>query len=255
MEPLFVYMEKKNQDDIRKKARAEHFFQFKHFRVYHKATAMKVGTDAVLLGAWACSDSPKRALDIGTGSGILSLMLAQRFPDLKIEAIEIDKMAFDQAQHNVVFNQMGDRIQVFHSSLQQFQLGAAKYDFIISNPPFFSTGPTSPDEKRRGVRHTEHLSPVELVEGVNRLLTNEGVFCLILPKVEGEAFIDLASSRGLFLREKVEVIINQRGQVGRLLIRLSKKEFDKPSQSTLHLRDKQNAWSMAYKDLTKDFYL
>ena len=162
-------------------------FQFKQFFVRHDRCAMKVGTDGVLLGCWsgydaAAAGSPTiphryhyaRCLDIGTGSGLIALMLAQRFPDALIDAIDIDKAAVEQAAENFAASPWSDRLHAFHVRLQEWQSHSAP-SLIVSNPPYFQNSLKNPDKGRQTARHTDTLSFCELIHHSTRLLSENGV--------------------------------------------------------------------------------
>ena len=153
-------------------------FIFKEFAVKQDACAMKVGTDGVLLGAWARGGS--RVLDIGTGTGLIALMMAQRFPEAEIEAIDIAEAACLQAKENVANSVFARRVRVVRAALQQY-VGPKSFDCIVSNPPFFVDSLHNPDALRSMARHTSTLSYRELFAGVGRLLVPEGRFSAIIP--------------------------------------------------------------------------
>ena len=162
-------------------------FQFKQFTIYQDLCAMKVGTDGVLLGAWA--NGGKRILDAGTGTGIIALMMAQRYPNAVVTAIDVDEGAVKQAQQNVVQSPFSQQITVLHNTLQEHQ---GEYDAIISNPPFFIDSLAGPDEQRNVARHTQTLTYTELMQAAWRLLSDEGELSVVVPfdyrkRMENEA--------------------------------------------------------------------
>ena len=170
-------------------------FTFKQFHINHSRCAMKVGTDGTLLGAWTSLPNPTRKiLDIGTGTGLIAIMAAQRHPDAQICAIDIDADCISQAEENVADCPWSERIKLYHSPLQEFS-SEEKFDMIISNPPYFVDSLLSPDAQRSTARHTATLSFDELTEGVIRLLAPEGRFALILPPAEYERFLSHPSFR------------------------------------------------------------
>ena len=150
---------------------------------------MKVGTDGVLLGAWA--EGGKRILDIGTGTGLIALMMAQRFPASTIDAIEIDSDAASQAVDNVKLSSFSNIVHVMNGSFQDFasSMPSKQYDSIVSNPPFFNNSLKNPDEARMLARHTDTLSFRDLFHGVEKLLMDDGVFSAIIPATEKTSFI------------------------------------------------------------------
>lgn len=237
-------------------------FQFKQFKIEQDQTTMKVGTDGVLLGAWAAVAEARQILDIGTGTGVIALMLAQRTitEGAKIDAVEIDEAAYQQAADNAQQSPFANRVCIYHDSIQVFanrqttQIPAIKYDLIVSNPPFFTGGTFSSDENKNRVRHTVKLSHSDLLNTTRQLLHKNGRFCLILPLIEGLRFIEIARTYGFHCTEKVEVLPKASKPIGRLLLQF---EFlYKPLVTkTLVIRGEgENDFTEAYKDLTKDFY-
>ena len=173
----------RRMEDINKgKQRTRGQFDFQQFSIRQDRCAMKVGTDGVLLGAWVPVEGAKSMLDIGAGTGLISLMLAQRSQEAKVTAVEVDEHAARQAIENAAASPFASQIVVEQQSIQDFsrqQVGP--FDLIVSNPPFFSGGVISEQEGRASVRHTVKLSHQDLLRSVQKLLTEEGSFCLILP--------------------------------------------------------------------------
>lgn len=237
-------------------------FQFKQFRIEQDQTTMKVGTDGVLLGAWASVQQAKRILDIGTGTGVIALMLAQRTitEGGHIDAVEIDEAAFQQATNNAQQSPFAAQVRIFHDSIQTFAqrhattMPTTKYDLIVSNPPFFTGGTFSSDENKNRVRHTIKLSHSDLLNTTRQLLHKDGRFCVILPLIEGLRFIEIARTYGFHCTQKVEVLPKASKPIGRLLLQF---EFiHKPLiVNTLTIRGEgENDFTDEYKTLTKDFY-
>jgi tRNA1Val (adenine37-N6)-methyltransferase len=230
-------------------------FAFKHFKILQDKCAMKVGTDAVLLGAWVDTSEAKRILDIGTGTGIIALMLAQKSM-ASIDAIDLDKNAFIQALENTCNCKWKERITVHHSSLQQYsRLCNHKYDLIASNPPYFAGSSKSFEESRTNARHTDQLSFDDLLVGVLSLLTNNGTFHVILPVKESQLFREMAEKQKLFLTKCTRVITRPDKPEKRLLMKF---EFDqKPIDENFIIieQDGRHGYSDEYKELTKDYYL
>ena len=179
-------------------------FTFKQFHIDHSRCAMKVGTDGTLLGAWASlPDGEGAILDIGTGTGLIAIMAAQRAPEAHITAIDIDTDCVEQARDNVSATPWSDRIEIVGSPLQEFS-SSHTFDSIISNPPYFIDSLLSPDAARTTARHTTTLSFEDLVGGVLRLLAEDGTFSLILPPTEYSRFLSEARGR-LFEKRRCEV--------------------------------------------------
>ena len=217
---------------------------------------MKVGTDAVLLGAWASVGDAKRILDIGTGNGTIALMLAQRSIDLaQIDAVEIETTDALQAEEN--FNQAPwrDKVHIHHSSIQSFYPDK-KYNLIVSNPPYFSNSQSPPDQRRYHARHTIRLNHIDLTSAAVRLLEDDGKFNVVLPYEEGIRFMELAETKMLYCSRRFSFRTRAEKKVERLLI-----EFQRQPQATetgeiLLYKDKSGElWDNSYVNLTKEFYL
>lgn len=232
------------------------YFQFRQFAVRQDRCAMKVGTDAVLLGAWA--PGGKRILDIGCGTGIIALMMAQRFPDAKVSAVDIDADCCSQATENVAASPFADRIDVHCQPIQQYS-GENDYDAIVSNPPFFVNALKSPDEKRSLARATDHLPYHDLFAAVSRLLSPDGVFSAVIPTDMEEAFTMEGFLVGLRLAAKVYVRTVPRKQPKRMLVSFSqvpdKHRSLEPFGATVEMKDKDGTTSQWLSGLTKDFFL
>lgn len=156
------------------------YFQFKQFTVWHDKCAMKVGTDGVLLGAWTSVESAHRILDIGTGTGLVALMLAQRsLPDANIVALEIDEAAVGQAR-KILFVRPKERVEVVQADFRKYR-SSDKFDVIVSNPPYFVDSLECPDRQRAAARHNDSLTYEDLLEGVSGLLTENGFFTVVIP--------------------------------------------------------------------------
>jgi tRNA1Val (adenine37-N6)-methyltransferase len=175
-------------------------FKFKQFTINQDRCAMKIGTDGVLLGAWASIENqPESVLDIGAGTGILSLMLAQRSTAPTIEALEIEEDAYEQCVENFEASDWADRLFCFHAGLDEFVAEIDEpYDLIISNPPFYSEEVSSGNTSRDTARQNQSLPFDELLDGVSKLLSSDGLFATIIPFKEEQGFIQLAASFGLF---------------------------------------------------------
>jgi tRNA1Val (adenine37-N6)-methyltransferase len=180
---------------------ANSWFQFQQFRVNQEQCAMKISTDAVMLGALAKTSSPKEILDIGTGTGVIALMLAQRYAGAKIQAVEIDPQAATQASENFRANVFSDRMKLWEGRFQDFQT-PQQYDLIVSNPPYFPDHLKSSDAQRKLALHTDELSFDDLLGKVEVLLTEAGKFWLILPPRQMQDFQEKAKKFGLFLEAK-----------------------------------------------------
>ena len=230
-------------------------FTFKQFHISHERCAMKVGTDGTLLGAWATLPSQaKQILDIGTGSGLIAIMIAQRHPFAQITAIDIDNDCILQARENIDACPWNSRIDLHHTSLQDFH-PEKKFDIIISNPPYFVDSLLSPDDKRSTARHTSTLSFEELTDGVVRLLAPKGKFSLILPPAESRLFLSAARGK-LYLTRQTELWSTPQSGVRRILMELQASPPEiLPNTERLYIEDEEKNFSEEYRALTKDFYL
>lgn len=232
-------------------------FRFKHFEIHQQKSAMKVGTDAVLLGAWADFSGAKRILDIGTGTGLIALMSAQRNVEAMIDAVEIDAGAFEEATHNFDISTWANRLQAYHQSIQAFAANSpSKYDVIVTNPPYFVNSTKSQNTSKAQVRHTDSLSFDELLTAAIHLLRPDGRLNLILPKTEGEQFYHLAKANQLHCTKKVAVRGLASKPVERLLMEFSKEERQQiEAEFIIQKSSKRHDYTDAYVKLTKDFYL
>lgn len=231
-------------------------FAFKQFVIKQDKCAMKVSTDAVLLGAWVIPNGSLNILDIGTGTGVIALMLAQKSKG-KIHAIDIDQSAFEQAKINFEESIFKENLSVEHKSLQEFSKSAPnKYDLIVTNPPYFVDSLKNSDSNRSNARHADVLPYMELIEGVKTLLSEKGKFCLILPKNEAIKFRELAETRGFHLSKLMRIRTTlDKGEEKRHLMQFEFRptEF---SESTLVIeKDERHSYTDEYKNLTKDYYI
>ena len=228
-------------------------FRFKQFNIHHDRSTMKVGTDAVLLGAWADTHGARRVLDIGTGCGVIALMLAQRTTEAHIDAIEPDLHSFEEATTNVQDSPWHERMVVLQASAQNHR-GEDLYDLIVSNPPFFNKSLLPPAETRANARHTQTLSFDDLLVAVSRLLAPEGQLAIILPAIEGDAFRKTATLYGLTCHRSTRFYSRPGKPQERWLMEFSRHGVETEANS-LVLHGEGDAWSDEYRKLTEGFYL
>ncbi len=231
-------------------------FAFKQFIIKQDKCAMKVGTDAVLLGAWVMPNGSKYVLDIGTGTGVITLMLAQK-TEAHIDAIDIDEYAVIQAKQNALGSNFKDQITVTQISLQEYAKNCnRKYNLIVTNPPYFEQSLKSSDEQRSHARHADVLPFEELLDGVLKLLDEKGKFCLILPTLEAEKFRALAEKRGLHLSKLLRVksrIDKDTDKRHLMQFEVKPTEF---SEKTIAIElSERHQYTEDYKELTKDYYV
>ena len=261
-------------------------FQFKQFEVSQDRCAMKVGTDGVLLGAWASGG--KRILDIGSGTGLISLMMAQRFPEAKVVGIDIDEDACGQARENVSASPFRDRVSIEHCRLQDFGLegdgnlmksqlkgdfvrenddlsrendglsdgaNCLKFDAIVSNPPFFLNSLKNPDKKRSVARHADSLPFRDLWMGVKKLLSDDGVFSVILPVEVVEQFEAEACFVGFYKVRQCAVKTVERKSPKRYLMTFARHRNSMLENVTETMMSSDGSRSEWYAKITDDFYL
>ncbi|MDD4107576.1 MAG: methyltransferase [Prolixibacteraceae bacterium] len=231
------------------------YFQFKKFKIIQNRAAMKVGTDGVLLGAWLHVANADKILDVGTGTGVIALMLAQR-SDALITGIEIEKNASLEAIENVRNSPWLNQVKILNVSFQQFSAEIKNsFDLIVSNPPFFSNSQLSQSYCLALAKHS-HMLPVNLlVTGSARLLTEEGRLAVILPATSAKDFIDIAGQSGLRVARITEVRPKTTKKVHRFLMEFGRKEIT-PEKTTLTIHTDDNSdFTEEYKNLTRDFYL
>ena len=230
-------------------------FTFKQFVVRQERCAMKVGTDGTLLGAWAeLAKADGRVLDIGTGTGLMALMMAQRYPKARVTAIDIDEMAVSQARENVARSPFADRIEVRQADVNAFE-PTEMFDSIVCNPPFFNHALVCPDNQRTQARHTTSLSYQQLMSAAWRLLNEEGLFSVIIPndffrQLESEAHL-----AGFFLTRVFGVRTIEGKPIKRYLIELRKNPHTEMIKKDVLIDDAPNVRSEWYRELTKDFYI
>ncbi len=231
-------------------------FKFKQFTIQQDHCAMKIGTDGVLLGAWASVvQKPNSILDIGAGTGLLSLMLAQRSLATTIEALEIDEDAYEQCVENFEASDWADRLFCFHAGLDEFiEEIEQPYDLIISNPPFYAEDVSSGIPSRDTARQNQSLPFDELLEGVSKLLSTDGLFATIIPFKEEKAFINLGASFGLFPHRILRVKGNPSVEMKRSLLEFSFNQKD-VLEDELTIEIKRHEYTFEYQELTKAFYL
>ncbi len=232
-------------------------FQFKQFTVEQDRCAMKIGTDGVLLGAWApIEHNPFSILDIGTGTGIIALMLAQRSVAEQIDALEIDENAYEQATDNFENSPWNERLFCFHAGLDEFmEEPEDEYDLIVSNPPFYSEDYKTNDEQRDLARFQDALPFEDLIEAADLLLSENGILAVIIPSKEEERFLAIANEFELYPTKITHMKGTPTSEIKRSLLALSRNKTTNFSIDELIIEIGRHEYTPEYTALTKDFYL
>jgi len=229
-------------------------FHFKNFSIFDDNCIHKIGTDGVLLGACINSKSPKKILDIGTGSGLIAILTSIKFNTL-VDGVEIDKNSANQAEFNVVYNNLNHQIKIYNSSIQYYANTCnEKYDLIISNPPFFNNSLKSPHHNKNIAKHTSLLSYGALLNSVIKLSNANLNFWIILPAIESIIFEKLASQNSLYLNFSVKIFPNPKKNYNRRIMMFSF-ESNQLIETEIYIRKEDNTFDEKYIDLTKDLYL
>lgn len=231
------------------------YFKFKQFTIEQDACAMKVCTDACLFGAWLSTKlqslHAKNILDIGTGTGLLSLMIAQN-NQATIDAVEIDEAAAQQASENFEKSSWAARLQIINADIRKLHM-TKKYDFIFSNPPFFDNDLKSTNSHRNTALHSAHLSAKELIESIKRLLADEGHFALLLPPHRVKEHEDLAKDNGLVTIDKMLVKQTEKHEVFRVML-LFGSSRQAVEETTIIIKE-AGSYSTEFIELLRDYYL
>lgn len=231
---------------------ANPYFEFKKFKVWQDKCAMKVGTDGVLLGAWTDVHGAKRMLDVGTGTGLVALMLAQR-SQAAVVAVELDAAAALQAAENIKASPWPERIEVVQADFKTFETDR-RFDVIVSNPPYFIDSLLSPNDARTLARHAGELTYGELLHGVSRLLTPDGVFSVIIPADVSETLTGMAANVGLHPVKRTDIITAPGKLPKRCLLAFGFGDTTCTTDNLL-IETARHCYSAKYIALTKDFYL
>ena len=235
-------------------------FRFKQFTIRHDRSAMKVGTDGVLLGAWArlpenkVISSHPRVLDVGTGTGLIALMLAQRFPDAMIDGIDIDTPSIEQAKENVDNSIFSTRINIQESDFSRLSCFSNKFDLIVSNPPFYKEETLGGNKARDAARHTSSLPFEKLISNAANLMTDDGFFCVIIPFQSANDFISICVANRLYLTRRMNIRSTERKPFNRVMLEFCT-SIQPTENLTLTLYDTDRQRTTEYKELTPNFYL
>jgi tRNA1Val (adenine37-N6)-methyltransferase len=234
---------------------ANNFFNFRQFTVKQDKTAFKVGTDSVLLGACADTAGTKEVLDIGTGTGLLAMMIAQRSEAL-ITAIEPDKLSYEQAVENISACKWADRIRVINSDLLEFSReNRDKFDMIITNPPYFRNSLLNPDPVKSSARHSFSLSSEDILKSASLLLKSDGSLQLIMPYEEGTVFIAEAGIHGFYCNIILKIKPNPTGKIIRMIMKFEKVKKQVYEKFLTIETGTRHRYTEEYKEVTKEFYI
>ena len=232
---------------------ANDYFQFKQFTINQDKCAMKVGTDGVLLGAWVEALDPKSILDVGTGTGLIALMLSQRYPKSKVTGLELDCSAYDQATENTKNSPFNSNITIVKEDFKKFK-STTKFDLIICNPPFFTSGTPSASIGRSMARHTITLSYEDLILGAKKLFSKNGIIAFIAPIEFQGQLSELTDRNHMYTTRECIVFPNNEKESKRILLQLSMNKENKKSE-TLILEKHRHEYTEEAKALFQNFYL
>lgn len=231
------------------------YFKFQKFTVWHDKCSMKVGTDGVLLGAWASAPEARRVLDVGSGTGLIALMMAQRFPEAHITGVEVDADAFRQSRDNVQVSPWSGRIELVHADFRLWKpVADAQFDLIVSNPPYFIDALRPSAEGRSLARHAAGLNYESLFSHSRDLLAEGGRVCVIVPAEVAQLVQNTAVKYGLYPFTRVHVFTKQGKPLKRMMISFGT-HIVPCHDNHLCLMDSDGTYSSAYRQLTADFYL
>ena len=227
-------------------------FQFKHFSIVQDNSAMKVGTDAMLLGAFIETEGRKSGLDIGTGTGVLSLMLAQNNEVILMDAVEIDPSSANEAKLNFENSKWSNRLRIYNSDFLSFE-SQKQYDLIVSNPPYFSTTNENMDIRKSQARHTSSLEIAPFIKKVSVMLTLNGDFWIIIPYIDFGLWLEQIKANGLMISKRIDIV----GKAGNAPIRCVLKmslSFVDCQEFFFCIRQSDNSYSNEYIELTNEFH-
>ncbi len=231
------------------------YFQFKQFKIQQDRCAMKVSTDACLQGAWTpITERVKNVLDIGTGTGLLSLMLAQRNERIQVDAIELDRSAAEQAAENVASSPWRNRVKVIHADVKSYPF-KQQFDLLICNPPFFVNSLLGDTDSRNQARHTVALSHFDLLQVLERVLHKDGYASILLPVVEHGDWERLLEGKGWHINHRVNVYPKADRSANRVISLCSRLVTDRPIEETLVIYVAPRQYTVQAAKLLKPFYL
>lgn len=230
-------------------------FHFRQFSLFHHNSTMKTGTDAILLGIWTDISNANEILDIGSGSGIISLFMASR-SEANVTAIEIDSESVTESKSNFISSKFSYRLNVIESDFNNYSKSIdAKYDLIVSNPPFFTNDLHSPDKRKSRARHADTFTFSQLCSGVSKILNLNGRFCVVIPYSQQQQFCKIATENGLHPSKKLLIFPRRGVQPNRINIEFCKQNNKSIEQDFFIMREENNKFSMQYHKTLGDYYL
>jgi len=227
-------------------------FKFKHFEIIQEDNAMKVGTDSMVLGALINCQNRKVGLDVGAGTGVLSLMIAQNNSEISFDAIELDSLSAKECELNFTNSKWSDRLNAVGMDFLDFE-APAHYDLIISNPPFYQSTLVNDDPRKAKARHEDSLPMNDFVKKVSQLITEDGDFWIIIPAEDHKKWTQTCAQYGLHLVERNSIYGKEGGEVKRVVMAYSKTKI-LSEEFSFTIRNSKNEYSEEYKDLTEDFH-
>lgn len=230
-------------------------FFFKKFGLFHHRSTMKIGTDAILLARWTEVSDNDDVIDIGTGCGLIPLMLAQK--GIKsADAVEIDNDSYEEAAQNFSNSAWNSRLSAIHDDIKHYaEICEKKYDLVVSNPPFYF-GDNIPEKAKKGLaRHTNTLSYNDLLSSVKKIMKPEGRFSLVLPAIESKTFLKDAENQGFYLEKELLIVPIEGKEPNRINMQLVVNQVDSIKTETFVLRHPDHSFTKEYKDFLKDYYL
>ena len=231
------------------------YFQFKHFRINQGQAAMKVSTEACILGSYCKHEKPTNILDVGTGTGLLAFMLHQKYSDATITALEIAENAFLQAQTNIAENNFSEKIKLLHQSVQEFATTTnEKFSLIVCNPPFYEKHLLSDNPHKNIALHQQTLSLQELALCIGTLLASEGIAFVLLPPYQMQQFLAFCKIKNLFPSKILEIYHSPQHKLFRYIAVVSFAET-KPQTEKLYIKNTDESYTEQFRELLKDFYL
>jgi len=236
-------------------AKPNSYFQFKRFRISQGQAVMKVSTEACILGAYCWQEKPTNILDIGTGTGLLAMMLHQKYPDATITALEIAEKAFLQAQTNVSENNFSGKIKVAHQSVQEFAtITNEKFSLIVSNPPFYKNHLLSENQNRNLALHQQTLSLEQLAQCIGKLLATNGSAYILLPAYPMQQFLLFCKTKNLFLNKILEIYHSPKHKLFRYIAAVGFVSTE-PQIEKLYIKNDDETYTEQFRELLRDFYL